>query len=277
MITSFEYRGNDDWPLVATRIAPHGLAAANAGFLVLLHGGGPDHESLIPLGKELADVCTIVLPDVRGYGRSVCRDPARHTWAQYALDVVALLDQLGAPNAIIGGAGMGATITLRTMLAHRERVSASILISVEDIEDDERKAAEIVFMDAFAARVRNDGLEAAWAPILPELAPVIAAMVREAIPRSDSASIAAAAAIGRDRSFRSVNELSGIPVPTLLLPGMDARHPVAIARELALVLPSATVGEVGMSADMSDAEDFGRVLAPPIRKFINALHAHGSH
>src|SRR5688572_2489825 len=128
--------------------------------LILLHGGGPDHRMFMPLSWRLADLCTVVLPDVRGYGRSVCADPARHTWAQYADDVIALLDHLTVRRAIIGGAGLGATIALRVALAYPERVLATILISVEDIEDDERKKAEIEFMDAFAERVRNQGIEA---------------------------------------------------------------------------------------------------------------------
>src|SRR3546814_4869755 len=65
-----------------------------------------------------------------------------------------------------------------------------MLISLEDIEDDAAKQAEIVFMEAFAARVHSGGLDAAWNPILPNL--------REALPDADPASTAAAAAIGSD-------------------------------------------------------------------------------
>jgi pimeloyl-ACP methyl ester carboxylesterase len=84
----FTYRGRDGWPLFAASLGA-GPAVA------LIHGGGPDHHSLIPLGRRLADQHTVVLPDVRGYGRSVCPDPGRHTWARYADDVAALLDHLG--------------------------------------------------------------------------------------------------------------------------------------------------------------------------------------
>ncbi|MBC9726776.1 alpha/beta fold hydrolase [Streptomyces sp. TRM68367] len=80
--------------------------------LVLLHGRGPDHRSLLPLARLLADA-TEVLPDVRGYGRSVCADPARHTWAQYVADVVALLAHLGLERAVVGGTGLGGTVALR--------------------------------------------------------------------------------------------------------------------------------------------------------------------
>ncbi|MGW2051542.1 alpha/beta fold hydrolase [Streptomyces sp. NPDC001858] len=71
---------------------------------------------------------TVVLPHVRGQGRSRCADPARHTWAQYTADLVALLDHLGVDRAVVGGTGLGSTITLRTALAHPDRIRAGILI-----------------------------------------------------------------------------------------------------------------------------------------------------
>ena len=52
-----------------------------------------------------------------------------------------------------------------------------LLISVEDIEDDAAKAAEVAFMDAFAERVRTRGVEAGWGPILPDLSPIVATHV----------------------------------------------------------------------------------------------------
>lgn len=271
-MTELTYRGSDGWPLFTTIVERTGRPVAEVDTpLVLLHGGGPDHHMFVPLAGELADLHTVVLPDVRGYGRSICADPTRHTWSQYADDVISLLDHLGARRAIVGGAGLGTTIALRTAMACPERVHAMVLISVEDIEDDEKKAAEIAFMDAFAARARTEGVEAAWAPILNELAPIIGALVRDAIPRSDPASIAAAAAIGRDRSFRSANELTGITVPTLIFAGMDDRHPAALAEDLARLLPRAHLAPVRLSADVQTAEDFARAFAPAIRELLMRL------
>jgi 3-oxoadipate enol-lactonase len=104
-----------------------------------MHGGGPDHRSLVPLAERLADDAQVVLPDVRSYGRSACDDPGRHTWAQYAADVVSLLDDLEVEEAFVGGAGLGATIALRTALAQPHRVGGLVLFSIEDIEDDAAK------------------------------------------------------------------------------------------------------------------------------------------
>lgn len=107
-LTEFTYRSSDDWPLFAT-ISLEEKPPANGehSVLIQLHGGGPDHHSMVPLAWMLTNGKTVVLPDIRGYGRSVCTDPARHTWAQYADDVIALLDHLGVRRAVVGGAGLG--------------------------------------------------------------------------------------------------------------------------------------------------------------------------
>ncbi|MGH8085841.1 MAG: alpha/beta fold hydrolase [Lysobacter sp.] len=263
-----EYTGHDGWPLTAFISED---AASEAPALVLMHGGGPDHRSLVPLARHLADSAHVILPDIRGYGRSVCADPAGHTWAQYAQDVIALLDHLGVDHALVGGAGLGATISLRTVLAYPDRVAGLVLISVEDIEDDAAKQAEIAFMEAFAARVREGGLEAAWDPVLPHLSPVIGAMVREALPDADPDSAAAAAAIGYDRAFGSVDELMSIDVPTLIIPGADWRHPAGLAKQLAGALPYGRLAAVGMSTDLLTSDDFGNVFAPVIQRFLAEL------
>jgi 3-oxoadipate enol-lactonase len=269
------YHGSDGWPLYASvlKTASQSSTADDVPTVVLMHGGGPDHRSLIPLAERLVGRYTVVLPDVRGYGRSVCRDPARHTWAQYSDDVVALLDHLGVERAVVGGAGLGSTISLRTAVAHPERISSLVLISVEDIEDDKAKQAEIAFMEEFADRARTLGLKAAWQPILDDLAPIIGSMVRDAIPRSDPASISAAAAIGRDRSFRSIDELGVIAAPTLIIPGMDYRHPTELAERLTHVLLNAHRAPVIvlMSSDLRTAEDFGRAFGPVISSFLDEV------
>ena len=101
-------------------------------------------------------------------------------------------------------------------------------------------------------------------------------MVREAIPRSDPASIAAAAAIGRDRSFRTVGELAAVTAPTLIIPGIDPRHPTALAEQLARILPHGRLSPVTLSADLLTADDFARALAPAIRDFLTNNVAHTS-
>ena len=75
LVTEFMYRREENWRLYAKRIEEiSGEERTNGSpVLILMHGGGPDHHSLIPLAKQLARFNTVVLPDIRGYGRSVVK------------------------------------------------------------------------------------------------------------------------------------------------------------------------------------------------------------
>lgn len=261
MTLEIEFHGTDRWPLKATVLG-------EGPPVVLLHGGGPDHHSMLPLAQRLADRHTTILPDIRGYGRSICPDPALHTWATYTSDLLSLLDALHLPAADLIGAGLGGTVALRTCLAAPERVRRAVVISPEDIEDDQAKAGEAALMDKFAERVRADGIEAGWSLFLPLLVPLIANLVRDAIPRSDPASIAASAAIGHDRAFGSPDELAAVEGSVLIIPGADERHPATLAARVAEQLPRGSLAPVGMSKLMRTADDLASAFAPVIRNYL---------
>lgn len=268
MFSESSYCGSDGCTLYAWSAGPS-LQDATTPPVILLHGGGPDHHMFVPLAQRLAERHHVILPDIRGYGLSVCTDPAYHTWSQYVSDLVSLLDHFKIEAAVIGGAGLGATITLRIALASPDRIRAAILISVEDIEDDEDKAAEVQLMDEFAASVKSRSILEAWEPLLSQLAPLIGTLVREAIPRSTPESIAAAAAIGRDRSFLNIDELAVIKIPTLIFSGMDFRHPPTLAKEVANLLPRAELATVSVSEDILNADDLAKKFSPPIIEFLS--------
>ncbi len=270
---SIKFHGDDGHELHATMLSSplRSLKRAKRQTLVLFHGGGPDHHMLIPLANHMPAGWDIILPDIRGYGRSVCRDASRHSWGQYAADVIALLDHIDVRRAVVGGAGLGGTIALRVADRYPQRIRAAVVISLEAIESDAERIGEIRAMEAFAAQVRSDGIQAAWAPFLEQLPVVIGAMVRDAIPRSDPDSIAAAAAIAHDRSFGSADELAAIEAPTLIIPGIDSRHPTSLAEDVVEILPKGRLADVRMSHDMRSSSDFAEALAPSIIAFLKQI------
>ncbi|MFC0321197.1 MULTISPECIES: alpha/beta fold hydrolase [Olivibacter] len=268
-IQGFCFQSSDGRLLYATSI---GAIKKNANSIImLLHGGGPDHQSLIPLAKALSSRHSVILPDLRGYGKSICYDRNSYTWNRYVEDIRDLIDYLQVPSIILGGAGIGTTIALKSAMTFPERLCALILISIEEIEDDDAKAKEIELLEAFATRVLSHGLEAAWEPILKNLSPVIGDMVKDAIPRSEPASIAAAAAIVYDRAFHSYKELKDIAIPTFIIPGDDDRHPAALAKNLVKLLVNAQLSTTSLSSDIRTINDFSKFLAPCIKQFINDL------
>src|SRR3546814_9707015 len=60
-------------------------------------------------------------------------------------------------------------------------------------------------------------------------------------------------------------------MPTLVIPGMDERHPQALAEQLARLLPQGKLAAAAMSGPIVTAEDFARCLAPAIQEFLNGL------
>lgn len=259
------FHGKDGHPLWAYTIE---RGTPTADTVMFLHAGGPDHHSLVPLAERLTARWQVVLPDIRGYGRSVCRDPASHTWAQYVADAIALLDHVYAERALVVGVGLGTTIALRLAAAYPDRVAAAVLISLEDIEDDEAKARETKFLEDFKHRILEHGLDKAWESILGFFPPIVDAMVCDAIPRSDRESIAAATSIGQDRSFRSVEDLAAIATPTLIIPGIDARHPLELAKQAAAVMPNGELASIAMSKDLRTVDDFANSFADVICSFF---------
>src|SRR3546814_7568046 len=65
--------------------------------------------------------------------------------------------------------------------------------------------------------------------------------------------------------------LADIDMPTLVIPGMDERHPQALAEQLARLLTQGKLAAAAMSGSIMTAEDFARCLAHAIQEFLNGL------
>ena len=71
----------------------------------------------------------LVLWDMRGHGQSdYPGDPAAYSEALTVADMAALLDEVGAASAIVGGLSLGGYMSLAFYRAHPERVSALLII-----------------------------------------------------------------------------------------------------------------------------------------------------
>jgi pimeloyl-ACP methyl ester carboxylesterase len=93
--------------------------------LVLLHGAGGSHQDWPPQLRRSAETTALAV-DLPGHGKSP--DPGRDSVSDYAADVVALLDALEIPKAIIAGHSMGGAIAQTIAVNHSERVAGLILV-----------------------------------------------------------------------------------------------------------------------------------------------------
>ena len=264
---NIKYYGNDKTPLYTSTMG-YGLP------LVMLHGGGPDRKSIIPFANLLQTHYRVIFPDIRGYGQSVCFEPLKHTWQQYAADVITLIESLGCPNAIISGMGLGATIAERVAYTYPDRVLALILISPESFDENGKGSSteEIALMEKCAEIAKKQGLIEAWKPFMKDLSPIINFMVQDAIPRTNPDSFSAAMAIVHSQRLKDQQLLTNIVAPTLIIPGNDPRHPSDAGKQYIRLLSKCVVGQQIEWGKITSVEDLAKKVVPQITKFLATLN-----
>jgi pimeloyl-ACP methyl ester carboxylesterase len=96
--------------------------------LLLLHGFSGSSQDWSPSRTEWGDQFQLVLPDLRGHGRSsILAKPFRHDEA--ATDLLELLDRLQISTFKGVGVSGGGNILLHMAIRQLERVKAMVLVS----------------------------------------------------------------------------------------------------------------------------------------------------
>lgn len=94
--------------------------------LVLIHGLGERKESW-RYQHNLAEHFELIIPDLRGFGKTSCPDGEEITINAFAKDLIALLDHLGIKQAHICGLSMGGIVCQEIYRIDPERVKSFVL------------------------------------------------------------------------------------------------------------------------------------------------------
>jgi pimeloyl-ACP methyl ester carboxylesterase len=102
---------------------------AGERWVVLVHGQLMPRRMHQPLARTIAaEGFHVVTVDLLGHGRSDRPvDPKEYSMTAFGEQVVALLDHLGAEQAVIGGTSLGANVSLEVADAAPERVRGLLL------------------------------------------------------------------------------------------------------------------------------------------------------
>ncbi len=127
---------------VAPEVELHVRTAGSGPPVVLLHGYPQSGLCWHRVAPALAESHTVVVPDLRGYGRSSTPpDDAEHTVyskRQMAADVVAVMRALGHERFAVVGHDRGGRVAYRTALDHPEHVerlcTLDIVPTIEQFE-----------------------------------------------------------------------------------------------------------------------------------------------
>lgn len=264
-MTALRHTTSDGYELI-------GEVLGSGPAVVLVHGGGGSHRSMLPLATHLAAACTVVVPSLRGYGGTVCADPACHTWERYARDLVEVLDSLGIERAAVGGASVGAGVATRFALDLPERTRGLVLMSVHHGGEDRPTPEQVAQQIEVADRILAEGIEPVIAPMLAGLPPGQAATIRGEMSHQDRASAAAwLRGLAAIEPFERMADLAAIGVPALVVAGGDDLHPRALSERYVEVLPDATLADVAWWDDTTSQQARAEQLAAAIMPFLTAL------
>jgi pimeloyl-ACP methyl ester carboxylesterase len=164
---------------------------AGPHWVVLIHGQLMPRRMQQPLARALAaEGLHVVTLDLLGHGRSDRpADPLVYSMTAFADQVVALLDHLGAEQAVIGGTSLGANVSLEVAATAPARVKG--LITEMPVLDNALEAGIVAFVPLmFAARFAPftvNGLRMVTRPIPRGLVPFWAGIALDTLDqRADS-------------------------------------------------------------------------------------------
>jgi pimeloyl-ACP methyl ester carboxylesterase len=197
----------------------------------------------------------LVLWDIRGHGASDSPDdPEAYSEAACVGDMAALLDCVGAEQAVVGGLSLGGYLSLAFHLAHPERVRGLMLF---DTGPGYRNAQARAGWNRMALE-RADALDTRGLAALGNGREVAASRHRSA------AGLARAArGILTQHDARVLESLARIEVPTLVLVGAKDEPFLAATDYMAAKIPGATrvvVPEAGHAANIDRPAAFNAAV-----------------
>jgi pimeloyl-ACP methyl ester carboxylesterase len=226
--------------------------------LFLTHGYSSTSEMWQGQIEALSKRHQLVLWDMRGHGRSdYPDDPAAYSEASTIADIAALLDEVGARTAIVGGLSLGGYMSLAFYRAHPRRVSALLTIDTGPgfKKDDARKAWNRRAHDT-GDRFEREGLE-----VLKSLS-----AERASVSHRDATGLARAArGMLTQRDACVIELLPEIKVPSLVVVGADDAPFLAASDYMAAKIPGAqkaVIAAAGHAVNIDQPQAFIDAVLP---------------
>jgi pimeloyl-ACP methyl ester carboxylesterase len=220
--------------------------------MVLLHGFPFDHtiwEPLIPLLKQEA---RLILPDLRGFGRSPVPE-GTYSMRLLAEDVAQLLDRLGIEKAMLVGHSMGGYVSLAFAQAYPGRLLGLGLVATHSAADSpERRQAR----NKLAVSALHKGARVVASDLVNNLTPKkeLLEPINELILRAHPTGIAGALR-GMAERHDLTGELSSLVIPAVVMVGKEDRllnH--ELVKTMAQMLPKGWLVEIPDAGHMLTLE-----------------------
>jgi pimeloyl-ACP methyl ester carboxylesterase len=238
-----------------------------------VHGGGPPlllthgYSSTSEMWKgqiaALSKHYKLVVWDMRGHGRSDYPDDASaYSEALTVADMSALLDEVGADRAIVGGLSLGGYMSLAFYRAHPARVRALLIIDTGPgfKKDDAREAWNKRAHDT-GDRFEREGLAGLTS----------GSRERSSVSHRDASGLARAArGMLTQHDARVIELLPDIKVPSLVVVGAEDAPFLAASDYMAAKIPEAkkvVIPAAGHAVNIDQPQAFIDAVLP----FLDSL------
>jgi pimeloyl-ACP methyl ester carboxylesterase len=226
--------------------------------LLLTHGYSSNSAMWKGQIEALSKHHTLILWDMRGHGHSdYPADPSAYSEAWTVGDIAALLDEVGAATAIVGGLSLGGYMSLAFHRAQPERVRALLIIDTgPGFKKDDARDAWNKRAHETGDRFDREGLS------------VLKSASRERADAShrDASGLARAArGMLTQRDARVIESLPGIKVPSLVVVGADDTPFLAASDYMARKIPGAkkaVIPAAGHAVNIDQPQAFIEAVLP---------------
>jgi pimeloyl-ACP methyl ester carboxylesterase len=226
--------------------------------LILTHGYSSTSAMWTAQIEALSKRHRLILWDMRGHGQSDYPDnPAAYSEALTVGDIAALLDEVGAAKAIVGGLSLGGYMSLAFYRAHPERVSALLIIDTgPGFKKDDAREVWNQRARATADRFDREGLDVLKS----------ASSERSTVSHRDASGLARAArGMLTQRDARVIEVLPEIRVPSLVVVGADDAPFLAASDYMAAKIPGAkkaVIPAAGHAVNIDQPQAFIEAVVP---------------
>src|SRR5436190_14720963 len=200
--------------------------------LLLTHGYSATGQMWQGQLATLSPHFKVITWDMRGHGASdYPQDQAAYSEALTVADMAALLDAVGAEQAIVGGLSLGGYMSLAFYRAHPDRVRALLIIDTgPGFKKDHAREVWNKRAHDTGDRFEREGLEVLKS----------ASRERSSVTHRDASGLARAArGMLTQRDARVIESLPDIKVPSLIVVGADDTPFLAASDYMAAKIPGA--------------------------------------
>jgi pimeloyl-ACP methyl ester carboxylesterase len=226
--------------------------------LILTHGYSSTSAMWTGQIEALSKQYQLILWDMRGHGQSdYPADPAAYSEALTVADIAALLDEVGAPRAIVGGLSLGGYMSLAFYRAHPERVRALLIIDTgPGFKKDDAREVWNERARATADRFDREGLDVLKS----------ASRERSTVRHRDASGLVRAArGMLTQRDAKVIEVLPEIKVPSLVVVGADDTPFLAASDYMAAKIPGArkaVIPAAGHAVNIDQPQAFIEAVMP---------------